>query len=72
MYGIIISLLIVVLMMFFIIAKAYTAGIHTLYCKKSEIYDVLENVPDDCVIQILIGGNSYELKCAGNSRRRNL
>lgn len=72
MYGIIISLLIAVFMILFIIVKAHTTNVHTFYCRKSDVFSLLENIPDDCVIQILIGGNSYEHKRAGNSRRRNL
>ena len=72
MYGIITALLITVFMMLFIILKANSSGVRIFYCKKSDLEDLLKDIPDDCVIQILIGGNSYEHNRDGNSRRRNL
>ena len=72
MYGIIFAIAIIFSMIFIIIFKASRADVHTYYCKKSEANAILDGLSDDCIIQILIGGKTYEHKRAGNSGRRNL
>ena len=62
MYGIFIALSIAVAMIFFIIIKSYTLGTVILHCRKSELETLLKDLPEDCTIQILIGGKSYEHK----------
>ncbi len=66
MYGIIFAFLITVIMFAITIVRAQFSGIHAVYCKKSDVGKVLEDIPDDCMIQILIGGKDYDYKHAGN------
>ena len=66
MYGIIVALFIVFTMIFFIILKSCTSGAVIFHCKKSELDSILYDLPDDCVIQVLIGGKSYEHKRTRN------
>lgn len=67
MYGAIAALLIALVMMVLVILKGRGIYPQTLYCTKAELMKVIDSISDDCIIQILIGGNSYEHKGAGNS-----
>lgn len=67
MYGAIAALLIALVMMVLVILKGRGIYPQTLYCTKAELTKVIDSISDDCIIQILIGGNSYEHKGAGNS-----
>ncbi len=67
MYGIILSFIIVLFLIAFTVVRAYIMDVHTICCKKSEIQAVIDSLPDDCTVQILIGGKAYENKRARNS-----
>ena len=67
MFCTVISLLAVMVMTFLIILKARAANSFILRCEKSEIMQLLDDIPDDAVIEIWIGGNSYEHKRASGS-----
>lgn len=72
MSGAIIALIISLMMIFFVIYKGHTLGVKTFYCRKSEFLSMTEDFPDDCIIQIWIGRNTYESYGSRNPRRGNL
>lgn len=72
MFGAITALIISLMMIFFVIYKGRTLGGQMLYCRKSEFLSLADSFPDDCIIQIWIGRNTYEQFRDGKTRRRNL
>lgn len=66
--ALVISLMMIVLVIF----KGSVCEESCYICKKSEIEGYLDIIPDDCIIEIRIGRNSYDEFPRGNSPRRSL
>lgn len=66
MYGEIWAILLSVLIIIVAVLKSRMTTVSTLYCKKSEIADLLHDISDDAVIQISVGRNKYEHKRTRN------
>lgn len=60
MTGSIIALVISLMMIFLVIYKGKYCSIESHVCRKSDAWRILDDVPDDSIIQILIGRNIYE------------
>lgn len=72
MYEAILALLLALCMILLTVLKGRKINCRTFFCRKSELVSIIDNISDDCVIQIWIGRDPYEHKRGGNSRRRNL
>ena len=72
MYGAVFALIIALMMIAFVIYKSRFFEGNYYVCTKSEIKTLTESLPDDCVIYIWIGRNTYEQFGDRNSPRRNL
>ena len=57
MYGTLAAILIAFIMLFTIIIRTRTQKIETYYLKKSELSSVIDSLPDDEIIGLLIGRN---------------
>ena len=60
MYGAIVALIISLTMIAFTIYKGNSVRPMTTICRKSEIYSILRDVPDDCIIEVWLGRNTYD------------
>ena len=58
MYAIVAAIIIVFTMLFLVILRSRKYNVKTLFLKKSELSDIIDSIPDDAVIQLLIGRNS--------------
>lgn len=67
MYSAVFALLIAAMMMLLVILKGRRFDGRILYCKKSELVSIIENISEDSIIQIWIGRNSYEHKRESDS-----
>ena len=72
MSGSIIALIISLMMIAFVIYKGNTAGGHTFYVRKAEFLSMTNSLPDDCIIQVWIGRNTYEQFKPRENRGRDL
>lgn len=66
MHGEIWALFLAVLIILVAVFKSLTTRVSTLYCKKSEILNLLEDISEDTVVQISVGRNIYEHKRTRN------
>ena len=63
MYGAITALIIALMMIAFVIYKGNSIRFEkTMYCKKSEFASLGEQLPDNCIIEIRIGRNTYDVR----------
>ena len=60
MYGAIVALIISLAMIAFVIYKGNSIKLDTIYCSKDEMLSLSESIPDNCIIEIRIGRNTYE------------
>lgn len=67
MYGAILALLIALAMIALVILKGRGISPEMICCTKAELTSLIDSISDDCIIQILIGGNTYEHKGPRNS-----
>ena len=72
MYGAIVALIISLTMIAFTVYKGNSVKPITTVCRKSEIYSLLQDIPDDCILEIRIGRNTYDECPYGKTYRRNL
>lgn len=72
MYGAIFALIISLMMIVFVIYKGNFCGGRCYICKKSEMEYLLDIIPDDCIIEIWIGRNTYDELGNRNYSGRNL
>lgn len=72
MFGAITALIIALMMIAFVIYKGSCVHGKFIHCRKSEFLSMANEFPDDCIIQIWIGRNTYEQFRAAEARRRNL
>ena len=63
MYGAITALIIALMMITFVIYKGNSIKFEkTMYCKKSELGSFAELLPENCIIEIRIGRNTYDAR----------
>lgn len=63
MYGAITALIIALMMIAFVIYKGNSIKLETtMYCKKSELGSFAELLPENCIIEIRIGRNTYDAR----------
>lgn len=63
MYGAITALIIALMMIAFVICKGNNIKLEkTMYCKKSELGTFADRLPDNCIIEIRIGRNTYDAR----------
>ena len=63
MYGAITALIIALMMIAFVIYKGNSIKFEkTMYCKKSELGTFTNCLPDNCIIEIRIGRNTYDAR----------
>lgn len=60
MYGAIAALIIALMMITLVICKGSSIKREMICCRKSELYSLCETIPDDCMLEIWIGRNTYE------------
>ena len=72
MYGAIVALIIALMMIALVICKGNETKSEMIYCRKSELYSLCEAIPDDCILEIRIGRNTYDECPYGKTYRRNL
>ena len=72
MMGAIFALIIALMMIAFVIYKSSFCSCEYFVCKKSDIESLMDSLPDDCIIHIWIGRNTYDESGIRNSPRRNL
>ena len=72
MCGVIVALVISVMMIALVIYKGNSIKFDTIYCSKSEMLAISESIPDDCIIEIRIGRNTYDNFPDRNNHGRNL
>ena len=71
MAGAVFALIIALTMICLVIYKGHFSKGQMLYCRKSEFLSMTDNFPEDCIIQIWIGRNTYEQQ-SRDAGRRNL
>lgn len=76
MFGAIIALVISLMMIALAICKGNSVKCDKICCRKSEFDYLLRDVPDDCVIEVWIGRNTYDefpyRKAYGRNLRNNI
>ena len=72
MYSAILALIIALMMIVFVIYRSHNKEIQYYICRKSEIENLLDIIPDDCIVEILIGTNAYEQFSDRDATRRSL
>lgn len=72
MYGAIVALIIALMMIALVIYKGNETKSEMIYCRKSELYSLYESIPDDCILEIRIGRNTYEQFPYRKTRGRDL
>lgn len=66
------ALIIALMMIVFVVYKSNFCGVKYYVCRKSEIENLLDFLPEDCIIEVWIGRNTYDGFGIGNSPGRNL
>ena len=73
MYGAITALIIALMMITLVICKGNSIRFEkTMYCKKSELGSFADGLPDNCIIEIRIGRNTYDARRNTDASRRDL
>ncbi|MBQ3023444.1 MAG: hypothetical protein IJD91_09020 [Clostridia bacterium] len=72
MYGAIAALIISLMMIALVIYKGNATKHETICCRKSEFYSLSGHIPDDCIIEVWIGRNTYDKSPIGKAYGRNL
>jgi len=72
MPGAIFALIIALMMIGFVIYKGNATEETVIFCKKSELFSVIGDFPDNCVFHIRIGRNTKDARRNRKAGRRNL
>lgn len=72
MLGAVLALIIALMMIVFVICKGNAVSQEIICCRKSELHFYTESIPENCIIQIRIGRNTYDAGRNRNAARRNI